>query len=127
MKYSEAYDKIIQAYFNDEIKPNNTNFCFCGTLCGGKQWASRGLQNIVWYSYEEFGEMEKALFSPWPHVVFYANGMTGGRADELAEDYEEKLFVGMCAAIEVLKQIHITRGEIIDETPSFTKRQLQPA
>lgn len=40
------------------------------------------------------------------------------------EQYEAALFAGMSAALDVLKQIHIERGEVIDEVPVFTKRQL---
>jgi len=41
MTYKQAYDKIIDAYFKDEIKPMDSNFCFCGTLHGAKRgWRS---------------------------------------------------------------------------------------
>ena len=32
MTYNEAYSKIIDAYFRDEIRAMDSNFCFCGTL-----------------------------------------------------------------------------------------------
>ena len=38
---------------------------------------------------------------------------------------EDKLFEGMCAALEVLKQIHKERGEDVDSVPEFKKRKLQ--
>jgi len=38
---------------------------------------------------------------------------------------EEALFVAFEATLEFLKQIHISKGEVIDETPVFQKRQLK--
>jgi hypothetical protein len=129
MKYSEAYDKIIQAYFKDEIKPANATFCFCGTLSGGSGWKQEFEEIVEPYTYNEYGKMEKALFSAWPNIIQISPGHVPSALHVINRsrrlpDFEDKLFEGMCAALEVLKQIHISRGEVIDETPSFTKRQL---
>jgi len=132
MNYKQAYDKIIEAYFKDEIKPFTTHFCFCGTLSGGNElWIFRSYlpgYNPP-YSYEEFGNMEKALFSAFPEIEWHDNGCVSGDRDEEIKnqpDYEEKIFAGMCAAIDVLKEIHRSRGENVDEgvTP-FVKRELK--
>lgn len=112
----QAYGKIIDAYFKDEIQPCNRNFCFCGTLCDNtSNWYGSGLQgwhkDYNGYSGDDFVRMENALLS-----------------ELIADDhpcYEEVLFSRMCAALEVLKQIHLERGEVIDEAPVFTKRTLQ--
>lgn len=37
--------------------------------------------------------------------------------------YEEALFKAFEEALEFLKQIHISKGENVDETPTFVKRQ----
>lgn len=114
MTYSEAYDKIIQAYFKDELEPYQPNFCFCGNLCDKTDYwfvanAVNNTHNASHgYSGLELFEMEQALLryvNPGPYT-----------------EYEDNLFEGMAAALEVLKQIHISRGEIIDEAPTFTKR-----
>ena len=126
LTYKQAFDKITEAYIKDEIQPFRNEFCFCGTLADGSAgWRHR---NINGYSVLEFVKMEDALLN-----TISAN--TGGgpswfRAlictSDMVEhsNYEDAIFLGMCAALEVLKQIHIERGEIIDETPTFTKRQL---
>ncbi len=119
MKYNEAYDKIIQAYFKDELEPYDANFCFCGNLCDRTDdWfrASNSLSHQCHnashgYRGRELYEMEQALLihvepSPYPK-------------------YEDDLFAGMSAALDVLKQIHRERGEDVDSVPVFTKRQLQ--
>lgn len=119
MNYKQAFDKITEAYIRGEIQPFSPEFCFCGTLCGGREWY-RGVRFPLvvnqfphsGYSGLELGTMEKALLDEVWDVL------------ERSEQYEEKLFSGMSAALDVLKQIHIERGEIIDEVPEFTKRAL---
>jgi hypothetical protein len=130
MKYSEAYDKIIQAYFKDEIQPKNANFCFCGTLCDGSDdWFGNTLtahHDFGEYTGDDFLRMEIALFEPFMKA-FWNFIQTPDEDQRNDPQYEDILFQGMAAALDVLKQIHIEMGEIIDETPSFTKRQLQTA
>ena len=124
LTYKEAYDKIIEAYFKDEIQVFNATFCFCGTLCGSAEWRWRDDVNRQ-YSYKEFGRMEKALFSTFPEVVVLGNACLDGADDiERYNDFEERLFSGMCAALEVLKEIHKERGEDVDGVQEFTKRNL---
>lgn len=132
MTYREAYNKIIDAYFKDEIKPMDPNFCFCGTLAGGSSWVySKYLQEEHDYSREEYVEMEKALllrvgaYIPVKPYLFDQRPAYVIMGDRLIGPvYEENLFKGMCAALDVLKGIHMGRGEEVEELP-FTKRQLQ--
>ncbi len=129
--YKEQYDKIIQAYFRDEIKPYRMSFCFCGTLTGGNSW-TRYIDNS-WSPYKgkEFSAMENALLSTIKKLTIGGDpleiflGAYGQREVANHPNYETALFEGMCAALEVLKEIHISRGEKIDEEiPQFTKRNL---
>jgi hypothetical protein len=119
MTYKQAYDKIIDAYFKDEIIPMNCNFCFCGTLAHDSSWWKRSDHRDKSYPYsvDEYNSMEAALFGKLYEL---------GKAERWKRNpkYEEVLFAGMSAAVDVLKQIHIERGEVIDEVPVFTKRQL---
>lgn len=127
MTYKQAYDKIIEAYFKDEIRPNEYDFCFCGTLAGNRHWTDEGDPN---YSGAEYSKMELALFSSFPETkITYITGpcfedQYAYHPETTILDYEDKLFAGMSAALDVLKQIHIDRGEIIDEPIPFTQRQL---
>lgn len=132
MTYRKAYNKIIDAYFNNEIKPFNSTYCFCGTLCGGRDWVDGSTST---YDYVEYGKMEAALFSKFPGIMYISNSEIRVH-DDLStpewkciyrEYYEDIIFEGMCAALEVLKQIHIKRGEVIDEELQFTKRKLAKA
>jgi hypothetical protein len=121
MTYNEAYNKIIDAYFKNEIKPYKAKFCFCGTLCD-KSDAWHGVTGFTifqsahndynGYAGDDFVRMETALLE----------SIRGVR--RLSDAYEDALFAGMCAALEELKAIHKSRGENVDELPKLTKRQL---
>lgn len=142
LTYKEAYDKIIQAYFKDEIQPYDSNFCFCGTLApeiysnvGYKNWNNHDGkfdQSKHFYLLKEYYRMELALFKPLcaTSSVVLPNrpipiGYCAGKLKKDAEEYEDALFEGMCAALEVLKEIHRIRGENVDDLPVLTKRNLE--
>lgn len=128
LSYKEARNLIIDAYFKDEIKPFNPSFCFCGTLAPDSNWVTLG-ENYMGrpilkvkeypYSIEEYRRMEKPLMN----ALCLA---TVGRLWELGPgfepwhmkchpEWENGIFTGMCDSLDVLKQIHIERGENVDE------------
>lgn len=144
--YREQYDKIIEAYFRDEIEPYDGNFCFCGTLAGGCVYWSRhdiepsDFRDFETYKYTtlQFARMEDALLLTIRKETvgysldgehfkqLYALSYFGERETiKRHSNYETALFNGMCAALDVLRQIHIERGENVDEVPVFTKRTKQ--
>lgn len=116
LTYIEARDKIWNAYFKDEIEPLDANFCFCGTLCENKtDWfhdsPEKEHKDYGSYTGKEYGKME----FPMLNIDSY-------RGDP---DYEDRLFEGLLESLEVLKQIHRERGEVIPEDePLLTKRKL---
>lgn len=130
-KYSEQFDKITVAYIEDKILPYNRNFCFCGTLApleeNNKGWSEKDYTSI------QLNKMEFALlhsireetFPDEKDVFFTSDHMYGELREKVTShpNYENALFNGMVAALEVIKQIHIEKGEVIDETPSFQKRR----
>lgn len=129
MTYKQAYDKIIDAYFKDEIEPYNREFCFCGTLGAINlndfliHWDTRLYSNVDYYN------MEYALLSTIRDLTVGKNESIYINCDRdmvtKHPNYEQVLFEGMSAALDVLKQIHINRGEIIDEPiETFKKREL---
>lgn len=135
MKYKQAYDKIIDAYFRDEIKPYDLQFCFCGTLAIADprrrfdrwNYATACNYSEQPYSKLEFQKMEAALLVSLGNKspsIFYWDGLG---IDWDHPDYENRLFIAMSAALDVLKEIHRSRGENVDEelTP-FTKRTVKP-
>lgn len=127
--YETQFNKITEAYIKGNIKPWDDDFCFCGTLADGDDWTFLNQKSLS-YTPVEFGKMEKALFSPFPEIKWSYNGRQKRSCPLVkitqAKDFEEKLFNGMCAALEVLKQIHIEHGEVIDNPQPFVKRTLTP-
>lgn len=129
--YQQQERLIHEAYIENRIRPFKANFCFCGTLSPDANWSGmiKRRDDISYnYSVNEYGRMEKALFSAFPSVWQVIPGVLnyeGMPEDyEKHKDYEEWLFNGMVAALEALKQIHIEKGETIQSTPSFEKRKL---
>jgi hypothetical protein len=133
--FKEQEDKIIQAYFKDEIKPFDAKFCFCGTLAPNTTWkykTSRIGKHV--YTEIEYRRMEGALFSQFPGVLYKDLGIISfpgnyRMGSELyifdnKERFEDLLFTGMVAALEVLKSIHIEHGQQIEEPILLTKRVL---
>lgn len=127
MTYNEAYNKIIDAYFRDEIKPLLASFCFCGTLCNNsEEWfrsSSHRHNDYAGYLGIEFVKMENAL----TETIRKELGTQICRSDRSSKEYEDALFKGMSAALDVLKEIHIQRGEIIDKPVQFKKRRIKSA
>lgn len=125
LTYKEAYDKIIEAYFKNEIQPLSASFCFCGTLANNEcEWFDiRNSEKIIHgYSGLEYFKIESALLKTMQKEF---GGPICASFDSPL--YEDALFNGMCVALEVLKEIHRSSGENVDEeVVPFTKRNLKP-
>lgn len=123
MTYKQAFDKITEAYFKDQIKPLSSSFCFCGTLCNNERgwFISPRSEHADSHGYKgtEFVKMETVFLNTIQEFE-----SDSGKWNTQNPKYEEGVFAGMSAALDVLKQIHIERGEIIDEVPEFVKREL---
>lgn len=124
LTYKQAFDKITEAYIKDELNPMNGEFCFCGTLAGGRRWRYGEGD----YSPEEYGEMEGPLLRGLMADVHYYT-VEGKYGIFMNKDKatEELVFKNMCNSLEVLKQIHVRRGENVEETPIFIKREKKEA
>lgn len=129
--YKEQFDKITRAYIANELNPLDGCACFIGNLLNGNSrwtfgrkfdWGNDGLATVC---------NEKFLLSI---VKKEANGLyTAQEIVDLEENFldkyacllsrEDALFHAMESTLEMLKQIHISKGEIVDPIP-FAKRQL---
>lgn len=118
LTYRQAYDKIIEAYFKDEIEPFDSEFCFCGTLAPDFDWKYN--KGGYPYTNDEYVNMESTLLK-----VICKTTIGFMKARQFDSNYENALFAGMSAALDVLKEIHRSRGEDVDgEFTPFTKREL---
>lgn len=126
MTYKEAEGKIFDAYFRDEIKPYDNKFCFCGTLSPDDLWHHQFINGETKYFYteREYSMMERALLDEIHILAGESKNMIHVFIEE-SPDWEDILFKSMCAALEVLKDIHRERGEKVDEDLILTKRNLE--
>jgi len=129
--YKEQFDKITRAYIADELQPTNSCACFIGNLLNNNRewamgrvfdWKNHGIgvvanEHLIMlvvnaeanglYSAQEIVDMEDNFLS------IYSDGFQS----------EDALFHAMESTLEMLKQIHISKGEQVDPIP-FAKRQL---
>lgn len=151
MTYKQAFDKITTAYLNGKLEPWSNCACFIGNLLGGEHWAPArkesschptlkflGAQYIRAAGHDMYTPEE--IFTMESNFLMVINDNLGceeslrenekfypyynGNPKCWMEGYEDALFSAMESTLEMLKQIHIAKGEVIDEEIPFTKRQL---
>lgn len=137
--FQEQYNKIVDAYYKNELKPYIGCACFVGNLLNNKdKWGMArdfvnedtdtdliifrettnpyrfiGIQCIKeesndLYSIEDICQLEQNFLRKYSD-----------------SDPENSLFNAMETTLELLKQIHESKGEIIKKY-NFIKRELQP-
>lgn len=135
LTYREAYDKIIDAYFKNKIEPYNGCACFVGTLLNGdSKWmecrsgydftkgdydSTRGLiilKKKYPYTEDEIVRLERTLLGS---IYRLSDGLCHDH-----NDYEQILFIAMSETLDVLKEIHRSRGEDVDGFPALIKRKI---
>lgn len=134
--YEQQWQKITEAYMRDEIKPYNSTFCFCGTLCDK---SSKWYGDVMTYHHSQNGyegndfvKMETALLTVINNrlkLSLFSNFIdVDGIIKRYFEhpDYESALFLGMTEALEVLRQIHAERCDVTAIEIPLVKRSLNP-
>ena len=146
--YKEQFDKLTRAYIEDRVNPFADCACFVGNLLNNNgRWGCErywGTEGDILNALEKtrFSDTEiirvvlldesASLYTPDEIILlermflrtFKDNGGSRDRDDDDKWDGEEALFVAFQATLDLLKQIHISKGEVIDETPKFSKRVL---
>jgi hypothetical protein len=138
--FREQYNKIVSAYIKDELDPFQVCACFVGNLLNGdKDW-----QHIR--DFWDNGESMLRNPNKWGFPMSYSQKciakQSGGlyNAQEILDlenlflktlNYspivatftEENLFKAMEVTLQKLREIHESKGEIVEDY-TFTKRQL---
>lgn len=133
LTYKQQFDKLTEAYIKDQVQPYSGCACFIGNLLDkdsewmncrlGYGFAKEDYNTVVgfadlgeWKGYTsiEIVEMEKLFLG-----IMYKEYWRGKR------DWENVLFEAFEKTLDLLKEIHISKGEVIEETPNFSKRNLQ--
>jgi len=134
--FKEQSEKIIQAYLKCEINAGDACACFVGNLLNNKgEWIdgrhsfeygkvdpnknmrSRAIECInqesnSLYTLQEILELEEKFMTE--RYTRTGNDM----------NREDALFNAMTSTLEMLKQIHISKGEVIEDEITLQKREL---
>ena len=155
MKYLEQREKVIQAYYNNELNPYNECACFIGNLLNNSdEWSACRKPTGVWewvkgvliennespnYQYSKsFIEEESNNFYKVKDIIdlesnFLQTIYKHIKCDSMNDtkkhpNYEEALFLAMDSTLDLLLEIHKRNGDesVLDlEKPVFNKRQLE--
>lgn len=149
--FKEQFDKMTALYIHGKVNAFNNEMCFCGNLEDGNiAWSSaKKIEEDQWeairhtcnrsydyrpleYTPNQYWEMEAVFMFPISKFLMLRVGSFGGacagwidsynNSDVSIPEYEDALYQGFTNAIEVLKRIHIARGEKVEET-GFEKRE----
>lgn len=138
--FKQQFDKLTEAYIRGEVNAFTGCECFNGNLENRTtQWTEvKGGKNIISpnvnYTGLQYTEMEHAFMEPI-RVFLRRNVHSGSsktwiddynKSSVVNADYEAALFQGFQDAIEILRQIHISRGEEVDDR-AFVKRETKNA
>ena len=127
--FKQQFDKIVGAYLRNELNPMHSCACFVGNLLnnnnnwnfGGKTAKDcllKEANNL--YTMDEIKELEHEFMYTPEKPGMYWYDMTGKVLDE------QGLYEAMERTLLKLKQLHESKGEII-ENYTFPKRELQTA
>jgi len=136
--FKEQSEKIIQAYLKCEINPWAPCACFVGNLLNRSgKWVSRlpGSHNRgkIWENHPGLPHAIDSVFIEssglysLQDVLLLEKNFLDIIDDNRTQDWEqteEGLFLAMVSTLEMLKQLHISKGEIIEEEVTLQKRQL---
>lgn len=139
--FREQYDKIVGAYLRNELKPWDNCACFIGNMLNGKDvWANgRDVEAGLYpLRYRVTGNkwcldvaencllIEAGGFYSINEIVMLENNfLFGGKTLHTFRtgDQEENLYAAMESTLLMLKKIHESKGEIVDDYV-FEKRAL---
>ncbi len=122
--FLEQYNKIVNAYLKNELNPMKPCGCFVGNLLNNsREWSLSSIEECVkkeangFYTVEEIEKLERE---------FMFGDMNDGRWFSIQGKIldEEALYKSMERTLLMLKEIHESKGEIV-ESYTFSKRQLQ--
>ena len=149
--YKEQFDKLTEAYIHNKVEPYTACACFVGNLLNRtSNWISgRGMAagetmedwNIKHPRAPLSQELvEKATYVSQQSITENSGGLytlreiidlekvfldaLEGNCSEDDNSYEEYLFKAFELTLAKLKEIHESKGEIVDAPPVFIKRQL---
>lgn len=127
--YKEQFDKLTKAYINDEVEPMFPCACFIGNLLNGRgDWVNMrrlDLSNYTYHPYKANKLDPEYRFYTATELAKMENMFMTTPEGYLGRPIEETFFRRFSTTLDILKQIHISKGEVIDDVPVFKKRELK--
>lgn len=149
IRFIDQYNKIVNAYMQNKLNPSICEACFVGNLLNnnGKWGFGRLVTNgsttdplitnidktialaclmqeaSGFYTMAEIAKIEQVFLGTLSETGKYNIDLS----DHKSPRYEERLFKAMEVTLEHLKALHIAKGEIIEDNPIFSKRELVEA
>jgi len=136
------YNKIVNAYLKNELKPCLPCACFVGNLLNNtREWIqARGLDFEVLNSQDLWIKEGKScileegggVYTPEDIFKLESNFMKCIYGEDLIKceddfeegEFEEAIYQAMESTLLILKEIHISKGEMVEDY-IFTKRNLE--
>lgn len=152
--FKQQFDKLTEAYIKDEVHPYKNCGCFIGNLLnktsgwskarynrnfrGGWEFTEICRKEMTEFATECIDRQSEGMYSIGQIYAMESTFLKVLNEETLNKDicnakdilthpnYEEALFKAFCAALDHLKLVHESKGEVVDEF-SFKKRELQVA
>lgn len=141
ISYNEQWNKLTTAYINNEVQPYIACACFIGNLLNNTSTWMDGRLGFDFKNNKVDGIQEL------PHVIRSIKRESKGTytqkeiyqlellflktiSDETkreccdADNYEDALFKAFELTLDLLKEIHLSKGEIVEEVPQFKQRKI---
>lgn len=147
ISYKNQFNKLTSAYIAGKVDPYSSCGCFVGNLLNNtRDWVSaRSLDFKVTedqtdktiskkcvdeesnnsYSLQEIYDLERIFLRTYKENNGDYYAFDSIRGTGATKQDEDALFIAFEKTLEYLKQLHISKGEVIDETPVFNKRAFQ--
>ncbi len=129
--FKEQFDKLTRAYIRDEVFPMSPCACFVGNLLNrNSDWSGvrHGWNQITncesdyKRGFNAINKESGGFYTPKEIILLESEFVVG--VEDLRENYsEDQLFNAFAHTLELLKQIHISKGEQVDELV-FVRREL---
>jgi hypothetical protein len=138
--FEQQYQKIVSAYYKNELNPFSGCACFIGNLLnnnsnweGCRTFKSQGQSYLDdlhddWVEEARWAITEESygLYTPQDIIDLENNFLKNLDYDAYLnrQCVEDEIFNAMVSTLEMLRKIHESKGEIVKDY-NFTKRQLQ--
>lgn len=135
--YAQQWQKITSAYLNDTLDPYRNCACFIGNMLNGKfSWSlgrtidgdyrvvpSFNKRHII-IAEECIAKEAGGLYTIEDICRLEDNFLQFAIAAPCSPNYENALYEAMVSTLELLRQIHISKGEDVDALP-LVKREVK--